>query len=300
MSVMTLERAEQREQTPRAIDLNGRHLFRGQIDQRSVVRREASDGGDEAIGFAGHAIVWNKRTWIGSKRWGFWEQIAPEAVTKTLQEADIRFLQNHDANLLLARNTAGTLRLTSDATGLAVDADMAPTSYARDLALLLARGDISQMSFAFEDVAWTYEEAEDGNPLYTLTEIRLFDVAVVTYPAYAETDAGLRSLAFEQLCRTAGLSAAASRQFTRQLAMGEDVDPEIVESIRAAVPTLSTPPAPQAPAERSDSAPAETTHTPDPPAETTGANHRSDDPDPGDRLRDLAFNERARAMKGTR
>lgn len=294
---VTLERADQRTQIPRAIDRNGRHLFRGLIDTRAVTRSDD----DGSIGFKGHAIVWNKRTWIGSKRWGFWEQIAPEAVTKTLQEADIRFLQNHDPNLLLARNTAGTLRLNSDDTGLAVDADMAPTTYAQDLAILLDRRDISQMSFAFEDVAWNYTEAEDGNPLYTLTEIRLFDVAVVTYPAYEETDAGLRSLAFEQLCRSAGLSASDARQFTRQLAMGESVDPEIVESVRAAVPALSVPPE-TVQEERSDSAPAETTHTQTPPAETTGdgdTTTRNEDLNPGDRLRDLAFQERVQAMKGT-
>lgn len=261
----TLERSQLRESIPRPLDQAGRHVFRASIDQRSVQRRDG-DGGDGSIGFTGHAIVWNTPTWIGSKRWGFWEQIAPEAVTKTLQEADVRFLQNHDPNLLLARNKAGTLRLSSDATGLAVDADMAPVTYAQDLAVLLERGDISQMSFAFEELAYKYEEADDGEALYTVTELRLFDVSVVTYPAYESTDAGLRSYAFERLCRTAGLSPADSRQVMRHFALGEPIDPELIAAIRGAELATSTP----APA-GSDHAPAETTRDDSPPAETTGA-----------------------------
>jgi HK97 family phage prohead protease len=265
------ERSALRDQMPRAVDARGRRLFRGLIDTRALVR--ADEDGDGSIGFKGHAIVWNTRTWIGSKSWGFWEQIAPEAVTKTLQEADIRFLINHDPNLLLGRNTAGTLRLESDTTGLAVDADMADVSYARDLAVLLDRGDISQMSFAFEDVAWTYEEAEDGKPLYTLTEIRLFDVSVVTYPAYEETDAGLRSLAFEQLARSAGLTSSQSRSLARHLAAGEPIDDDIVAALRHVAPraaTTETDPTAST-GERTDHpGPAEPTRDTSPPAGTTG------------------------------
>lgn len=260
----TLERSDLRESITRPIDRAGRHLFRASIDRRSVQRRD--DDGDGAIGFVGHAIVWNTPTWIGSKRWGFWEQIAPEAVTKTLEEADIRFLVNHDPNLLLARNKAGTLRLSSDGTGLAVDADMAPVSYAQDLAVLLERGDISQMSFAFEELAYKYEELDDGEALYTVTELRLFDVSVVTYPAYESTDAGLRSYAFEQLCRTAGLTPADSRQVMRHFALGEPIDPELLAAIRGVQPATPSTPAPAG----SDHAPAETTRDDSPPAGTTG------------------------------
>lgn len=252
-----------RDSMPRPLDTQGRRVFRAQIDHRAI--RAASDD-DDSIGFTGHAIVWMTRTWIGSKRWGFWEQIAPQAVTKTLQEADIRFLQNHDPNLLLARNTAGTLRLESDDTGLQVDADMAPTSYARDLAVLLGRGDISQMSFAFEELAYEYEETEDGRDLYTITELRLFDVSVVTYPAYTETDAGLRSLAFDHMCRSAGLTAADSRRLMRHFAAGEPIDPEVLAHLQRFAPSASPPGEdPSEPAEttRNDSSPASTTSTPD-------------------------------------
>ncbi len=89
-----------------------------------------------------------------------------------------------------------------------VDADLAPTTYGRDLAVSLERGDITQMSFAFEPIAWKREVIEeDGEErsLITLTEVRLYDVAAVTYPAYEDTDAGLRAGAFGELARAAGI-----------------------------------------------------------------------------------------------
>jgi HK97 family phage prohead protease len=171
------------------------------ILQDVEIRKDDSGAG---IGFIGHAAVFNERTSIGNPlSWGFYEQVAPGTFTKTIQEADVRFLIDHDPSLLLARTKSGTLRrLTEDKSGLSVDADLAPTSYGRDLAILLERGDVSQMSFGFQVVKddWTVEQVEtkDGNSVdvevRTIREAKLFDVSVVTFPAYEGTDAQLRSM----------------------------------------------------------------------------------------------------------
>ncbi len=203
------------------VDVLGRERWRATLDQRSVERR--AEG--EPIGFKGHAAMFNRRTWIGPKRWGFFEQVAPGAFSKTLGEADVRFLVNHDPNLLLARNKAGTLRLSEDDAGLATDADMAPVSYAQDLAVLLERGDISQMSFAFETVKDQWETLDDDNELRTLLEVRLWDVSVVTYPAYEDTDAGLRGAAFDQLCRAASLDEASQTRLLHSLTQEPSSEP---------------------------------------------------------------------------
>jgi len=164
------------------------------------VRRDVKRGD---IGFAGHAAVFDERTSIGNPlSWGFYEQVAPGSFTKTIQEADVRFLIDHDPSLLLARTRSGTLRLSEDKLGLAADADLAPTTYGRDLAVLLERGDVSQMSFGFQVVKddWTVEQVEtnDGNSVdvevRTIREAKLFDVSVVTFPAYEGTDAQLRTM----------------------------------------------------------------------------------------------------------
>lgn len=220
-----------RDSAIRATDPSGRLVRTARIDHRSITRGE-----DGSIGFKGEAIVFNTPTWIGSSRWGFWEQIAPQAVTKTLAEADVRFVVNHDPNLLLARTSAGSLRLAATETGLNVDADMAPVSYAEDAAILLDRGDLKEMSFAFEPLAWEYEE-RDGEEFYTITELVLHDVSVVTYPAYCTTSAGLRSMAFDALCRAAGLDAAAERRLMRDLTGAPDSD---LDDAQRALATVST------------------------------------------------------------
>jgi len=252
------------------VDSLGRVRWRSQIDSRSITRNIETG----TIGFGGHAAVFEQRTWIGSREYGFWEQVDPTAFNKTLADgADVRMLINHDPNLLLARSTAGTLRLTVDERGLVADADMAPTSYAADLSVLLERGDVTQMSFAFEPIAWRSEVAEDGKPLITLTEVRLWDVSVVTYPAYEQTDAGLRGAAFEVLTRSLGLNDDEVASVLRSVAVGESIEINV-----------------ERPAETTDdvntSQPAETTGEPE---ET-----RTDEINPGDRLRELRFEQLAR------
>lgn len=202
------------EQLEHPVDVLGRARFNATLE-RSSVHVTRSDDPNAAIPFGGTAILFDTRTWIGSRAAGFWEEIAPEAVTKTLQEADVRFLQNHNPDLLLARTNpamradgAATLILTPTLGGLVTEAQMAPVSYARDLAILLDRRDISQMSFSFDPIAWVRIAQPDGSLLIRITELALYDVSVVTYPAYEETDAGLRAAAFEAMCRAAGSDPA--------------------------------------------------------------------------------------------
>jgi len=256
--------ASKRDAVLRATDPDGRFVRTARIDHRSITR---SDSG--SIGFKGEAIVFNTPTWIGSQRWGFWEEIAPEAVTKTLREADVRFVVNHDPNLLLSRTSAGTLRLSATSGGLEVDADMAPVSYAEDAAILLERGELREMSFAFEPIAWEFTE-RDGEDAYRITELTLHDVSVVTYPAYASTSAGLRSAAFDALCRAAGLDATAERRLMRDLTGSPD--PLLDLAPEGAIQLLRQIAAP-APAEttQDDTNGGATHRDTSPPAETTGA-----------------------------
>lgn len=235
----------------------------------TVTRAAADDG--EAIGFVGHAALFNSRTWIGSRRWGFWEEIAPGAFAKTIQEADVRFLHNHNPDLLLARSTADNLRLSEDDVGLAVDADMTPTSYARDLALSLAQRDVTQMSFAFDLIAYTWEEADDGEELFRLTELALWDVSTVTYPAYVETDAGLR-MDLMAAARANGFDSIDLDALARRLA---DPDPDLIASLRhlARGTTLNLGPAPAT--QGPPSGPPDSTRDDSPPAETTGTSPNS-------------------------
>lgn len=126
---------------------------------------------------------------------GFREQISPGCFKKTLGEADIRALMNHDPNYVLGRNTSGTLKLWEDDIGLNMECEPPDTQWAKDLMVSMQRGDVDQMSFGFRVIKDSWDEV-DGEIIRTLIECELFDVSVVTYPAYLMTSASVRSLLY--------------------------------------------------------------------------------------------------------
>jgi Escherichia/Staphylococcus phage prohead protease len=153
--------------------------------------RSGEDGGDPPM-IRGYAAVFNE--WAEIIPGLFRERIAQGAFRKTIGEADVRALVNHDPNYVLGRNRAGTLSLAEDKHGLAVEIEPPDAQWARDLMVSMKRGDISQMSFGFRPVKWTEEDNGPNQPLdVTLQEARLFDVSVVTFPAYPQTEAWARS-----------------------------------------------------------------------------------------------------------
>lgn len=155
--------------------------------------------------------MYKQRTAIGDPtRGGFWEQIAPGAFDRALNEdQDVRFLVDHDPSRVLARTASGTLSLSSDKKGLLVDADLADTSIGRDLRVLLERGDVSQMSFGFVVNKDEWAMQKDGTELRTIHDVDLFDVSAVTFPAYPQTDAAVRAAGFGEIRKQRNAERAA-------------------------------------------------------------------------------------------
>ncbi len=213
------------------------------FETRSFSTRDASLSGRH---FEGHAAVFNQRTAIGNPlSWGFYEEVAPGAFSKSIQDrADVIFDQDHDLATVLARVSNGTLRLSQDATGLATDADWADVSYAADLATLIEGRFITGMSFMFQTVrdAWSTETVEttDGNvaevDVRQLLEVKLIDVCVTSYPAYAGTDANMRTAALTARSRRAGEAIARALPAERLAALGA----ELREGKTLSADTLST------------------------------------------------------------
>lgn len=141
----------------------------------------------------GHAAVFNQ---LSEDLGGFREQITPGAFVEAIEKDDVRLLINHDG-LPLARNRSGTLRLAEDARGLAIEADLDESDPdVQRLLPKLARGDVSQMSFGFsvKPAGQDWAKDDEGRTVRTLKKLRLFDVSVVTYPAYPQTDVAVREL----------------------------------------------------------------------------------------------------------
>lgn len=155
--------------------------------------------------FSGYASVFNSRTAIGNPlRWGFYEEIAEGAFAKTLAESDARMLIDHDSYYVVSRMSAGTLTLSEDERGLAVDSALdGELSYVRDLQANLRNGNITGMSFGFYVIKdeWNTEsiEVEGADPVdvevRVIREVRLIEVSAVTFPAYPETEAELKAVA---------------------------------------------------------------------------------------------------------
>lgn len=152
--------------------------------------------GEKGRTIAGYAAVFDSPTDIGGY---FREKIAPGAFAEAIK-ADVRALFDHDSSKVLGRTAAGTLRLKEDDRGLAVEIDLPDTQVARDLTASMERGDIDGMSFAFRATREEWDETVEP-PLRTILEAELREVSVVTFPAYEDTEVGLRSLTDARECR---------------------------------------------------------------------------------------------------
>ncbi|MBT9176893.1 MAG: hypothetical protein DDT20_01218 [Firmicutes bacterium] len=137
----------------------------------------------------GYAAVFNR---LSQDLGGFYEIISPGAFKKTLQEADVRALLEHDSRWILGNTKSGTLRLQEDIEGLHIELDPPNTIAGRDVVESLRRGDLTGMSFGFRTIRDRWVK-ENGQDVRTLLEVALQDVSIVAYPAYPDTSVALRS-----------------------------------------------------------------------------------------------------------
>jgi len=172
---------------------NGLRRFTAQSEIR------AADDGKTLEGYAARFGVWTRILW-----WD--EQVKRGAFTKTLGEQDIRALFNHDRNMVLGRNKAGTLELAEDKKGLLYSVVL-PDSR-RDVIESVARGDVTQSSFGFDVIKEETKRSEGDEPdKVTLVEVRLYDVSPVTFAAYEQTEGLVVRAQMDQACRELDLDS---------------------------------------------------------------------------------------------
>lgn len=141
----------------------------------------------------GYAAVFNSISEVMSDRMGaFREVIKPGAFKNTLNH-DVRALYNHDPNFVLGRTKSNTLRLSEDEKGLRFSIDVPDTTWAKDLMVSIRRGDVNQCSFGFKKLDDEWTDTKEGR-LRELRDLEIFDISCVTYPAYPQTQANIRSL----------------------------------------------------------------------------------------------------------
>jgi len=158
---------------------------------------------DDPSGDLGEILGYGAVFWDGDPQGGtqyqlysdLCERIMPTAFDRALREGqDVLGLFNHNADLVLGRTSAGTMKCSVDKKGLAYAIDCADTSIARDVCQHLTRGDVNGSSFGFRVVREMYvaggDNAEDVREIH---DVDLYDIGPVTFPAYSATTAEVRN-----------------------------------------------------------------------------------------------------------
>jgi uncharacterized protein len=142
--------------------------------------------------FDGYSAVFNQLINLGE----FKEKVAPGAFAQTIIEDDIRALFNHDENYVIGRNTNKTLTLSEDEHGLRAINILEDTYIDEYLIKKIKRGDITGMSFGFviPEGGEEWDMSDPSMPIRTLLRVILWDISPVTYPAYPQTEVGIRSI----------------------------------------------------------------------------------------------------------
>lgn len=156
--------------------------------------RSDSDG----IKVEGYAAVFDQETDIGGM---FVEIIERGAFKDAIGRDDVVFLINHNG-LPLARTSSGTLSLEEDDHGLKVSTTLdADDPDVKSIVGKMKRGDLDKMSFAFWPDVQEWDDSGDV-PKRTIKQASLFDVSIVTTPAYDGTEIALRSFEAAKADRT--------------------------------------------------------------------------------------------------
>lgn len=174
-------------------EVEARRSLIATADKRDLVTevRATRDGNELRV--SGYAAMWDRE----ADGLPFREVIKRGAFTRSLDRGDDVFLLvNHDTDQLpLGRRSAGTLVLEEDEVGLHINAVLDPSNpRAAELASALERGDVDKMSFAFR-IAGKDGETRTEEGVRELRNLDLFEVSVVTWPAYSDTTVGLRDAA---------------------------------------------------------------------------------------------------------
>ena len=182
-----------------------------QTDTCGLHVRETEDG-QQSRTIEGKPIVFGVRSvnltpWSSTRE--VYEVLEPGCITnELLQRSDVILNLNHSSMVpdVLGRcmNGKGTLSLRLAGDHIECSCDLPNTNNANDALELMKRGDITGMSFAFED-DWedsengvSYErtaETHDGKEVWLRHVKRitgLYDVAIVTHPAYQQTSVATR------------------------------------------------------------------------------------------------------------
>ena len=158
----------------------------GQLDNNQEVT-------DKKI-ISGYFIVFDTETELYP---GVREEVSPDALVG-VDLSDVKALIDHDTAKVLGRTKANTLSLSVDSKGLYGEIIVNESDQeAMNLYSRVQRGDVDQCSFGFEILNEEMIQNSDGTVKFIIKSINLYEVSVVTFPAYQETAVEARSKQIE-------------------------------------------------------------------------------------------------------
>lgn len=158
----------------------------GQLDNN----QEATD--NKII--SGYFIVFDTETELYP---GVREEVSPDALVG-VDLSDVKALIDHDTSKVLGRTKSSTLSLSVDSKGLYGEIIVNESDQeAMNLYSRVQRGDVDQCSFGFEILNEEMIQNSDGTVKFIIKSINLYEVSVVTFPAYQETAVEARSKQIE-------------------------------------------------------------------------------------------------------
>ena len=170
----------------------------GNLEMRMALLEPANNDDENKQLVEGYAAVFNQRALIWESEWSGWKymEVIDRNAFNGADMSDTVFKYNHgDVAMILARASNNTLTMNTDDKGLRISADIIDTNNGTDVYKLIKRGDLNKMSFAFA-VKSERTEVDKENKIYTRTITafdKIYDVAVVDFPAYDGTSIQARS-----------------------------------------------------------------------------------------------------------
>lgn len=164
------------------------------FDFHATPARAESRSGDSPPILVGYGAVFNSITRIDSWEGKFDEVIAPGAFKKTISERTPVLQFDHGHHPMIGSLPIGRIdKLTEDKRGLYVEAELFESPMLEPLIQALRGDTLGGMSFRMRVIREEWDL--DGDvPLRTIQEVSMPELGPVVFPAYADTEVGVRSL----------------------------------------------------------------------------------------------------------
>ena len=167
---------------------------RKSLQARDIGQLDNNQEATDKKTISGYFIVFDTETELYP---GVREEVSPDALVG-VDLSDVKALIDHDTAKVLGRTKANTLSLSVDSKGLYGEIIVNESDQeAMNLYSRVQRGDVDQCSFGFEILNEEMIQNSDGTVKFIIKSINLYEVSVVTFPAYQETAVEARSKQIE-------------------------------------------------------------------------------------------------------